>query len=83
MTGVQTCALPICDFGANNKAVVTMWNYARSTGENALPLLGWTALALFVAVGIIVLCEYIKRLHNSKVKIASSAVGGTSDSSDE
>ncbi len=71
------------DFGANNKAVVTMWNYARSTGENALPLLGWTALALFVAVGIIVLCEYIKRLHNSKVKIASSAVGGTLDSSDE
>ena len=71
------------DFGANNKAVVTMWNYARSTGENALPLLGWTALALFVAVGIIVLCEYIKRLHNSKVKIASAAVGGTLDSSDE
>ena len=47
-----------------------MWNYARSTGDNALPLLGWTALAAAAAVGVIVLCEYVKRLRNSKVKIA-------------
>lgn len=61
------------DFGVNNKAVVTMWNYARSTGDNALPLLGWTVLAAAVAVGVIVLCEYVKRLRSSKVKIAQAS----------
>lgn len=57
------------DYGENNKAVVTMWNYARSAGVTALPLLGWTALAVAVAVGVIVLCEYIKRHRNSVVKL--------------
>lgn len=42
------------DYGENNKKVVTMWNYARSAGVTALPLLGWTALAVAVVVGLIV-----------------------------
>lgn len=57
------------DYGDNNKAVVTMWNYVRSAGVTALPLLGWTVLAVAVIVGIIVLCEFIKRHKNSVVKI--------------
>ncbi|MDE7454593.1 MAG: extracellular solute-binding protein [Clostridia bacterium] len=57
------------DFGENNKAVVTMWNGARSKGVSALPLLGWTALAVAVAVGIVVLCEYIKHHKNATVII--------------
>lgn len=57
------------DYGDNNKAVVTMWNYVRSAGVTALPLLGWTVLAVAVIVGIIVLCEFIKRYKNSVVKI--------------
>lgn len=62
------------DYGENNKAVVTMWNYARSAGVTALPLLGWTALAVAVAVGIIVLCEFIKRHKNSVVKLPKQDV---------
>ncbi len=58
------------DFGENNKKVITMWNGARSTGVSALPLLGWTVLAVAVAVGIVALCEFIKRRKNSTVKIA-------------
>ena len=57
------------DYGENNKAVVTMWNYARSAGVTALPLFGWTALAVAVVVGVIFLCEYIKNHKNSVVKI--------------
>lgn len=49
------------DFGDKNKAVVTAWNYSRSAGVNALPLLGWTALAVAIAVGIVVLVYIIKR----------------------
>lgn len=62
------------DYGENNKAVVTMWNYARSAGVTALPLLGWTVLAVAAVVGIIVLCEYIKRHKNSVVKIQKQNV---------
>lgn len=57
------------DFGGNNKKVVTMWNAARSTGVSALPLLGWTVLAVVVVAGIILLCVFIKRRKNSVVKI--------------
>lgn len=59
------------DFGVNNKAVVTMWNAARSTGDNALPLLGWTALAVALAVGIAALCEYFKFLRKTRVKVSA------------
>lgn len=62
------------DYGENNKAVVTMWNYVRSAGVSALPLLGWTALAVAVVVGIIVLCEFIKRHKNSVVKLLKQDV---------
>ena len=62
------------DYGENNKAVVTMWNYARSAGVTALPLLGWTVLAVAVVVGIIVLCEFIKRHKNSVVKLPKQDV---------
>ena len=62
------------DYGENNKAVVTMWNYVRSAGVSALPLLGWTVLAVAVVVGIIVLCEFIKRHKNSVVKLPKQDV---------
>ena len=39
------------DFGAKNKDVVTMWNYVRSAGVNALPMFLWTMLAVAVVVG--------------------------------
>ena len=57
------------DFGTKNKAVVTAWNYSRSAGVNALPLLGWTALAVAVAVGAVYLVIYIKRVVRQNVKI--------------
>jgi len=60
------------DYGANNKAVVTMWNYARSAGVTALPLLGWTVLAVALIVGIVALCEFIKHRKNSVVKISDN-----------
>ena len=57
------------DFGDNNKKVVTMWNYARSAGTTALPLLGWTLLAVAVAVGGVCLFVLIKRLLAQRVKL--------------
>ena len=57
------------DFGDNNKKVVTMWNYARSAGTTALPLLGWTVLAVAVAVGALFLVILIKRLLAQRVKL--------------
>ena len=39
------------DFGAKNKDVVTMWNYVRSAGVNALPMFLWTMLVVAVVVG--------------------------------
>ena len=61
------------DYGVNNKAVVTMWNSARSTGDNALPLLGWTALAVVVTAGIIALSQFIKFRIKSVVKLPDDA----------
>lgn len=57
------------DFGAKNKDVVTAWNYARSAGVSALPLLGWTALAVAVALGALWLVIWLKHLKNQKVKL--------------
>ncbi len=56
------------DFGTQNKAVVTAWNYSRSAGVNALPMLGWTALAVAVAVGALFLAIWFKYLKNSRVR---------------
>ena len=39
------------DFGAKNKDVVTMWNYVRSAGVNALPMFLWMVLAVAIVVG--------------------------------
>ena len=61
------------DFGDNNKKVVTMWNYARSAGTTALPLLGWTALAVAVAVGSLFLFILIKRLLSHRVKLGKAS----------
>ena len=57
------------DFGSKNKAVVTTWNYARSAGTTALPLLGWTVLTVAVAVGALFLVVLIKRLLAQRVKL--------------
>ena len=57
------------DFGSKNKDVVTAWNYARSAGTSALPLLGWTALAVAVAVGALYLVILTKRLLAQRVKL--------------
>lgn len=61
------------DFGDKNKAVVTMWNYARSAGSSkeSLALFGWTALAVAVAVGALYLAILIKRLLAERVKLSS------------
>ena len=67
------------DYGENNKAVVTMWNYARSAGVSALPLFGWTALAVAVVVGIVFLCEYIKHHKNSVVKVTNTKKSDEND----
>lgn len=51
------------DFGSNNKQVVTMWNYARSAGVTAVPLLLWTLLAivaLSAVIGLFLLIQYLK-----------------------
>lgn len=62
------------DFGVNNKKVVTMWNHARSSGSSrdALILLGWTALAIAVAVGALFLAILIKRLLSTRVRLPKS-----------
>ena len=57
------------DFGSKNKAVITTWNYARSAGTSALPLLGWTALAVAVVVGALFLFIFIKRLLSYRVRL--------------
>ena len=57
------------DFGANNKKVVTAWNYARSAGVSALPLLGWTALVVAVALGALFAVIGIKRLKSHTVVV--------------
>jgi len=55
------------DFGQNNKAVVTMWNYARSAGVSVWSVLGITVGALAVAAGIIALAVFIKERTRCKV----------------
>lgn len=49
------------DFGANNNKVSTMWEDIRSTGITVWALLGWTCLALAVAVGVIALVTAVLR----------------------
>lgn len=60
------------DFGNKNKAVVTAWNYARSAGVSALPLLGWTALAVAVALGGLFAVIGIKRFRSHTVTVHKS-----------
>lgn len=51
------------DFGSNNKQVVTMWNYARSAGVTAVPLLLWMLLviaAIAAIMGLFLLVQYLK-----------------------
>ena len=57
------------DFGSKNKAVITTWNYARSAGTSALPLLGWTVLAVALAVGALYLFILIKRILSQRVRL--------------
>lgn len=61
------------DFGANNKAVVTMWNYARSAGVSVWGVFGITVAVLAVAVGVIALAVFIKERAKSKVVTKTSA----------
>lgn len=55
------------DFGANNSAVVTMWNYARSAGVSAWPVMLWTVLAVAVVVGIIALVAFVGKRKRMRV----------------
>ncbi len=57
------------DFGNKNHDVVTAWNYARSAGVSALPMLGWTALAVVVVVGLVCLIIWLKRLKSHNVRL--------------
>ena len=66
------------DFGSKNKDVVTAWNYARSAGTSALPLLGWTALAVAVAVGALFLTVLIKRLLSQRVRLKNDTASEAS-----
>lgn len=61
------------DFGDKNKAVVTMWNSARSSGTSALPMLLWTALAVAFAMGVLYLVIWIKRLKAQTVKLPEAS----------
>ncbi|MCH5159540.1 MAG: extracellular solute-binding protein [Clostridiales bacterium] len=67
------------DFGSKNKAVITTWNYARSAGTTALPLLGWTVLAVAVAVGVLFLYILIKRLLSQRVILPKDSNDEQSD----
>lgn len=57
------------DFGVNNYKVSTMWEEVRSTGITVWGLLGWTVLALAVAVGIIALVVFIQRRGKMRVVV--------------
>ena len=61
------------DFGANNNKVSTMWEDVRSTGITAWALLGWTALALAVVVGVIALVLWLKRRKMMYVVVKKSS----------
>ena len=60
------------DFGDKNKDVVTVWNYARSAGVSTLPLLGWTVLAVAVAIGALFAVIGLKRLRESTRKVPAN-----------
>ena len=64
------------DFGDKNHDVVTAWNYSRSAGVNALPLLGWTMLAVAVAVAVVFLILRIKRVARHTVRTHSTDAEG-------
>ena len=55
------------DFGSKNADVVTMWNYARSAGVSALPVMLWTLLAVAVVVGVVALIAYIGKCRRKRV----------------
>ena len=59
------------DFGSKNKAVITAWNYARSAGVSALPLLGWTVLVVVVALGVLFAVIGIKRWRSHSITVHS------------
>ena len=63
------------DFGSKNKDVVTAWNYARSAGVSALPLLGWTVLAVAVALGVLFAVIGLRRWRSHSVITRASSVG--------
>ncbi len=67
------------DFGDKNKAVVTAWNYSRSAGVNALPLLGWTALAVAAIVGAAYLIIAVKRFYRQRVVVRDNSEDGDTD----
>ena len=66
--GIETLGV-MRDFGPNNKAVVTMWNYARSAGVSVWGVLGVTVGALALAAAIIALFVFAKGRLQSKVVI--------------
>ena len=57
------------DFGNKNKSVVTMWNYVRSAGVNAMPMFLWTLLAVVVVVGGAYLIHFLVELTRYTVKV--------------
>ena len=59
------------DFGAKNKDVVTMWNYVRSAGVNALPMFLWTMLAVAVVVGGAYFVHFLVERSRFTVKVES------------
>ena len=63
------------DFGDNNKKVVTAWNHARSAGVSALPLLGWTVLAVAVALGVLFAVIGFRRWRSHSVITRTSPKG--------
>lgn len=65
----QTTLGVMCDFGDKNHDVVTAWNYSRSVGDSALPMLGWTALAVAVVIGAVFAVIGIKRTFRHTVKL--------------
>ncbi len=62
------------DFGENNSKVVAMWEEVRSSGISAWALLGWTALAVAAAAGIIALARYVGSRRKMYVKVGEANV---------
>ncbi len=57
------------DFGDKNKDVVTMWNYVRSAGFNAIPMFLWTLLVVVVVVGGAFLIHFLVVRSRMSVKV--------------